>query len=713
MLHKMFHHSWLQTIAILPVIIASLELKSNAIASDIPSQTIPNSPQIAAISKIPQKGDRISVNGRIIFADWMRWSEKNNIIRTGISDIGLMQAIGLDLLNSDNPKIAPVEWFDIANDLNTKITSQYRYLDITDFAKLANFQIQVNNNTLVISSPLAKIQNIRLGEQSWGNIIVVDIDRPTPWQVNYIGQYTPPKPPLPIPNTPKPNTNSSPGNPNQKPTSGETTADDESKPTQKPNEIKSDEWSITLDATADAAVIKTWQNQSTIPLIKEISKPISPPTTTKNPIPTPEPPVPPLRSLTVENIKSNNIKSQTNIRLRIPPGWRPQVITLDNPNRLVIDIRPDHIIPLNILWAPGVQWRQEYITLGKDKFAAVWLEINPKQKGITFKPITNNPTDLTGSGSLFNMAYQAGTAAAINGGFFNRNTQQPLGAIRRDGVWLSSPILNRGAIAWNNQGEFIFGHLALQETLTTPTAKPQPILSLNSGYIQAGIARYTPVWGKNYTPLSNNEIIVTVQNNQVTNQQVTNPPVTNPPVTNPPVTNPPVTNQPPGNEVGKTQFPIPNNGYILVLRSFKNAADMLKVGTSVNIESVTIPADFNRYPQILAAGPILLQKGQIVLDPKAEGFSNAYIQQTAVRSVIGRTAQGNIIIAAIHNRPDGAAPTFAEVAGIIKQLGAVDALNFDGGSSTALYLGGQIINRPANTAARVHNGLGVFIQPSP
>jgi exopolysaccharide biosynthesis protein len=41
-------------------------------------------------------------------------------------------------------------------------------------------------------------------------------------------------------------------------------------------------------------------------------------------------------------------------------------------------------------------------------------------------------------------------------------------------------------------------------------------------------------------------------------------------------------------------------------------------------------------------------------------------------------------------------------------LGAIDALNLDGGSSTGLYLGGQLLDRSPYTAARVHNGLGIF-----
>jgi exopolysaccharide biosynthesis protein len=42
-------------------------------------------------------------------------------------------------------------------------------------------------------------------------------------------------------------------------------------------------------------------------------------------------------------------------------------------------------------------------------------------------------------------------------------------------------------------------------------------------------------------------------------------------------------------------------------------------------------------------------------------------------------------------------------------LGSTDALNLDGGSSTALYLGGRLINRSPRTAARVNNGIGLFL----
>ncbi|MCY7285765.1 MAG: phosphodiester glycosidase family protein, partial [Cyanobacteria bacterium CAN_BIN43] len=74
-------------------------------------------------------------------------------------------------------------------------------------------------------------------------------------------------------------------------------------------------------------------------------------------------------------------------------------------------------------------------------------------------------------------------------------------------------------------------------------------------------------------------------------------------------------------------------------------------------------------------------------------------------------ATGTLMLVAVHNRLGGAGPTLREAAQIMLQLGAIDALNLDGGSSTTLYLGGQLLDRIPSTAARVNNGIGVFIRP--
>ncbi len=92
------------------------------------------------------------------------------------------------------------------------------------------------------------------------------------------------------------------------------------------------------------------------------------------------------------------------------------------------------------------------------------------------KPIWTNSDTLAGTAPLIQTAQRYLAVAAINGGYFNRNNRLPLGAIRRDNQWLSGPILNRGAIAWNDSGQFYLGRLTLEETLITPNNLHLPIL---------------------------------------------------------------------------------------------------------------------------------------------------------------------------------------------------------------------------------------------
>jgi len=375
--------------------------------------------------------------------------------------------------------------------------------------------------------------------------------------------------------------------------------------------------------------------------------------------------------------KQTQIQLDTNRPVRV---W-----SLTNPNRLVIDVRPDALVERDIVWAPGVRWRSQLISLDTAQFPVTWLELDPKQAGLQLAPILPNPNQMQGIAPLADTARRNQVAAAINGGFFNRNNQLPLGAVRQQGRWLSGPILGRGAIAWNGP-DILMDRLVLQETLILPRER-LPITHLNSGFVQAGIARYTPTWGATYTTLSNQELVVTVQGDRVVAQQ---------------------TIATPGGVV-----PIPANGYLLVARSFGSVAQRLAIGTALKVESQTAPTSFSQYPNIVAAGPLLVQNRQIVLNAAQEGFSPAFINERAARSIAVRTSDGRLLLMTVHNRLDGPGPSLSETAELMVKMGAIDALNLDGGSSTTLYLGGQIINLPPRGIARVHNGLGILILRNP
>ena len=617
------------------------------------------------LTSVPSSGNQISLNGRTLPGTWLQRPRKAGQITTDLSDGAFRQLIGVNFLNSSDSARQPIQWFSSLTKpvvLTTKLLGAYRYLDITNFAQTSGWQIQANGNTLVIATPKAQVTSIIQSQQpSDASVtplqqarILVDLDRPTPWQVTQGSTVKKIPTPSSDPDTLTP------------------------KSTVPPNR----EWTITLDAIADPVLIERYTPQPPAApptLLPNLLKQLLPATPTQ-PIPAAPAPESLIQQMEV-------VKNQTIISLSVPFGLSPQVSTVANPNRLIIDIRPDALEERDITWSPGLRWRQHYVNLGTDRFPVVWLEVNPRKFGLTLKPIWASPDGVAGTAPLIQTAQRYLAVAGINGGYFNRNNRLPLGAIRRDSQWLSGPILNRGAIAWNDSGQFYFGRLTLEETLITVNDQRLPILFLNSGYIQSGIARYTPAWGATYTPLTDNEIILVVQRDQITEQL-------------------------PGGKVGGTAVPIPQDGYLLTLRAnAASAASQLPIGSTVHISSITAPTDFSRYPHIIGAGPLLVQNRQIVLDAKGEKFSNAFIAEKAIRSGICTTATGTLMITAIHNRVGGYGPTLAEHAQLMQLMGCVDALNLDGGSSTSLYLGGQLLNRSPSTAARVHNGIGIFLKP--
>jgi hypothetical protein len=385
----------------------------------------------------------------------------------------------------------------------------------------------------------------------------------------------------------------------------------------------------------------------------------------------------------LKSLKITREEGRTRLNGVIAGTMRPRVWMLTNPQRLVIDIQASLPEQRSIVWAPGILRKEQVITLGDKQYPVLWLALNPKVSGLTLQPIWGNRNALLGIHPLITIAQESQAAAAINAGFFNRDNQTPLGAIRQNGKWVSSPILNRGAVAWNSQGQFQMGRLSLQQSLTTSSGQRLSLVSLDSGYPQKGIARYTPTWGPTYTPILATEKIITVIGDRIVSAQASS---------------------------SAKSFPIPINGYLLVLRSF-DPGNVLAIATQVQIETSTFPTSFNAFPNILGAGPLLVSNSQVVVNPLGEQFRPPFDTQAAPRSGIGQTADGTILLAATHNRLGGPGPTLQEWALIMQKLGSVNALNLDGGSSTSLYLGGQLLDRHAVTAARVQNAIGVFWQP--
>jgi hypothetical protein len=96
--------------------------------------------------------------------------------------------------------------------------------------------------------------------------------------------------------------------------------------------------------------------------------------------------------------------------------------------------------------------------------------------------------------------------------------------------------------------------------------------------------------------------------------------------------------------------------------------------------------DWSGYETVIACGPRLLTGGKITLNPQGEGFRDPRIMGAATRSAIGVTDENILFFACI---PGGV--TLNQLAEIMRNLGCIDAMNLDGGASTALYYRGKYI----------------------
>ena len=299
--------------------------------------------------------------------------------------------------------------------------------------------------------------------------------------------------------------------------------------------------------------------------------------------------------------------------------------------------------------------------------------------GLGLRPLTMAKSQ-TGLQFLPQLAQPAGAVVAVNGGFFNRIVQVPLGALRLNNRWLSGPILNRGVIAWSNSRKLHFGRLRLQQTLWSNSGQRHRIDQLNSGYVQRGLSRYTRDWGPVYRPLSGQEEALLIRDGVV--RTVFN------------------------NDLLKRGVVLPDKADLLVARG--GATLPAKPGDRVRISSGS-RSGLDQPQNVLGGGPLLLQNGRIVLNGRAEGFSPDFLALAAPRTVVGQGRGGTwlLTLRGIGGSGSGAGPTLLETALAAQQLGLRDALNLDGGSSTTVVAGGRTVMTGRGGTPRIHNGIGL------
>ncbi|MFZ9167217.1 phosphodiester glycosidase family protein [Vulcanococcus sp.] len=377
------------------------------------------------------------------------------------------------------------------------------------------------------------------------------------------------------------------------------------------------------------------------------------------------------------------------------PGWltlavaTSERLTLQGPWRLVLDLPagsssleqgPERVPQprdnrLALLQRQGLAIDRKLASIGGRQVLINSVRLDPRRTPLDLRPL-NNPRGMKGLSSLSQLARSEAALIAVNGGYFNRVNRLPLGALKDNGQWLSGPILNRGAVGWGQAELPQFGRLQLTESVVDEQRQSWPIASLNSGYVQKGLARYTSAWGSSYQAITGQEAAVLLRHGVVMERFEALGAGSSVPLR-------------PGEEllVARGGAPLPGrSGERLQLLSRSNDP----VGDK---------------PFVLGGGPLLLQRGLVTLNGRAEGFSSGFLNQGAPRTVIASDGE-NLWLLTLQG-VNNAGPTLMETALLLKQEGLKEALNLDGGSSTGLVLADVHTVKGRGVAAAVHNGLGL------
>ncbi len=116
---------------------------------------------------------------------------------------------------------------------------------------------------------------------------------------------------------------------------------------------------------------------------------------------------------------------------------------------------------------------------------------------------------------------------------------------------------------------------------------------------------------------------------------------------------------------------------------------------------------------VVSGGPRLLKEGKIVKDYARERFASSLYTKRHPRTAIGVTQNSDVIWVVVEGRWSfSQGVTLMELAEIMKRLGCVDAINLDGGGSSALCAGGLLLNRPSEGVERpVANAILLYAPP--
>lgn len=167
---------------------------------------------------------------------------------------------------------------------------------------------------------------------------------------------------------------------------------------------------------------------------------------------------------------------------------------------------------------------------------------------------------------------------------------------------------------------------------------------------------------------------------------------------------------------------IPHDGFIISAHG-KRRDELVKLinkGSRVTVELASTlvgggePGIATRYRDIIAGVPQLVRNGAVSVTWKGEKSNKEFAETRHPRTAAALLKDGRLLLVAVDGRQPGHSIGIGldDLANMLLEMGAMQAMNFDGGGSTTMFLDGKVVNKPSDKEGEryVSDALLVFVR---
>ena len=266
--------------------------------------------------------------------------------------------------------------------------------------------------------------------------------------------------------------------------------------------------------------------------------------------------------------------------------------------------------------------------------------------------------------------------AAINANYF-KNTGVPLGTLIIDGNWIAGPLYDRVALGISKSGFVRIDRVGLGGILYTsnPQVAKLWINNINTPR-RSGChtIAYSRQWGAS-VHLDYDGCLVSID----AQGKVL--------------------------DTSKREMTIPYGGIVLS-DSKDSILSELQRGDKTNLRWQVTPGSWDDITQAVSGGPMLIKDNNYCIDLKAESFRNNWTNNSIkARTACGVTSNNHLLLVTAEGNH-----TLYDLAHILHDLGAIEAMNLDGGGSTTMVIHDSTVNMESKSKERrVAVALGIFV----